>query len=138
MTAFPAARPAKTPAMIAGGSARHSYTTSRDVTVERSHPVEADAMLWRDAVASDEADCPECTPPIATAAAQTEAGRVKGASGTALLCAAISIHDRRMMVNASSLDRRPDAMRCSLTHYQPTACNTSVRPSLIHRRCLPA
>ena len=30
MTAFPAARPAKTPAMIAGGSARHSYTTCWD------------------------------------------------------------------------------------------------------------
>jgi hypothetical protein len=32
MAAVPAARPAKTPATIAGGSARHSYTTSGDVT----------------------------------------------------------------------------------------------------------
>jgi hypothetical protein len=33
MAAVPAARPASTPATIAGGSARHSYTTSGDVTV---------------------------------------------------------------------------------------------------------
>jgi hypothetical protein len=34
MAALSAARPAKTPATIAGGSARHSYTTSGDVTKE--------------------------------------------------------------------------------------------------------
>ena len=32
MAAVPAARPAYSPATIAGGSARHSYTTSGDVT----------------------------------------------------------------------------------------------------------
>ena len=32
MAAFPAARPAQTPATIAGASARHSYTTSGDFT----------------------------------------------------------------------------------------------------------
>jgi hypothetical protein len=31
MAAFPAARPAWTPATIAGGSARRSYTTSGDI-----------------------------------------------------------------------------------------------------------
>lgn len=32
MAAVPAAQPASNPATIAGGSARHSYTTSGDVT----------------------------------------------------------------------------------------------------------
>jgi len=34
MAAFLAARPASTLATIAGGSARHSYTTSGDVTLD--------------------------------------------------------------------------------------------------------
>ena len=38
MAAFPAARPAYTPATIVGGSACHSYTTSGDVTFHLRSP----------------------------------------------------------------------------------------------------
>lgn len=63
----------------------------RCATVERERPVEVEAMLLREAVASDRQDCPECAPPPPA----PDAGR--GAS-TEVQAAAVSIQGRRMLV----------------------------------------
>lgn len=63
-------------------------------TVDRERPVEVEAMLLREAVASDLQDCPECAPPPAA-----EAGRSTGrATATQVQAAAISMQGRRMLV----------------------------------------
>ena len=66
----------------------------RCATVERERPVEVEAMLLREAVASDLQDCPECAPPPAA-----EAGRGPGrAASTQVQAAAVSMQGHRMLV----------------------------------------
>jgi hypothetical protein len=74
--------------------------------VDRSRPVQAEAMLLRDAVASDPGDCPDCGPPPAPAAHTTSAEPLTDtpappapASKTpSLTAAAISLQGRRFLV----------------------------------------
>lgn len=65
--------------------------------LNRSHLVEADAMLLREAVASDLHDCPECAPPRVPdpAPASEPATRANTAQ---LQAAAISLQGHRMLV----------------------------------------
>jgi hypothetical protein len=75
--------------------------------VDRSRPVEVEAMLLRDAVASDERDCPECAAHKAGAAAPAAVGPAPTGSGSAaaaLQAAAISVQGRRMLVVLVRLD----------------------------------
>lgn len=66
----------------------------RCATVNRERPVEVEAMLLREAVASDLQDCPECVPPPAA-----EAGRGAGrATATEVQAAAVSMQGHRMLV----------------------------------------
>ncbi len=66
----------------------------RCATVDRERPVEVEAVLLREAVASDLQDCPECAPPPAA-----EAGRGAGrAASTQVQAAAVSIQGHRMLV----------------------------------------
>ncbi len=66
----------------------------RCATVNRGRPVEVEAMLLREAIASDLQDCPECAPPPAA-----EAGRSTGrANAPEVQAAAVSIQGRRMLV----------------------------------------
>jgi len=70
----------------------------RCAVVDRSHAVEAEAMLLRDAVASDEADCPECAPMLAVVVPPPEAEPAQSATATDLQAAAISLQGHRMLV----------------------------------------
>jgi hypothetical protein len=75
--------------------------------VDRTRPVEVEAMLLRDAVASDEKDCPECAAQKACAAAPAAAGPALPGSASAvapLQAAAISLQGRRMLVVLVRLD----------------------------------
>lgn len=66
--------------------------------LNRSHLVEADAMLLREAVASDLHDCPECAPPQATDPAPAAAKPATQASTGQLQAAAISLLGHKMLV----------------------------------------
>ena len=66
----------------------------RCATVARGRPVEVEAMLLREAVASNLQDCPECAPPPAA-----EVGRGTGrATATEVQAAAVSMQGHRMLV----------------------------------------
>ncbi|MBK6295740.1 MAG: hypothetical protein IPF55_16785 [Rhodoferax sp.] len=68
--------------------------------LNRSRLVEADAMLLREAVASDLQDCPECAPSRAPAPAPaaTPETATHGPTGAQLQAAAISLQGHRMLV----------------------------------------
>ena len=68
----------------------------RCATVNRGRPVEVEAMLLREAVASDLQDCPECASPPAAEAGHG-AGRA-AATQVQVQAAAVSIQGRRMLV----------------------------------------
>lgn len=75
--------------------------------VDRSRPVEVEAMLLRDAVASDEHDCPECAAQMAGAAVPVVAGPALSGTGSgaaALQATAISLQGRQMLVVLVGLD----------------------------------
>lgn len=73
--------------------------------VDRIRPVQVEARLLRDAVASDEKDCPECAAQKAGAEAPAAAGAAPSTSAAApLQAAAISLQGRRMLVVLVSLD----------------------------------
>ena len=68
--------------------------------LNRSHLVEADAMLLREAVASDLHDCPECAPPRVAdpAPAANPEPATHGSTGAPLQAAAISLLGHQMLV----------------------------------------
>ena len=66
--------------------------------LNRSHLVEADAMLLREAVASDAHDCPECAPPRVPDPAPATTKPAPQASAAPLQAAAISLQGHRMLV----------------------------------------
>ena len=66
--------------------------------LNRSHLVEADAMLLREAVASDVHDCPECAPPRVPDPAPAATKPAPQASAAPLQAAAISLQGQRMLV----------------------------------------
>ena len=72
----------------------------RCATVDRNRQVEVEAMLLRDAVASDLVDCPECAPHAVPEAAQSP----DKAGGREIQAAAISIDGRPMLVVLVPLD----------------------------------
>ena len=73
--------------------------------VNRSRPVEVEAMLLRDAVASDVQDCPECAPLLAVGPAPPPVVPATQGSATApLQAAAISMQGRQMLVVLARLD----------------------------------
>jgi hypothetical protein len=88
--------------------------------VDRARPVAVEASLLRQAVASDEQDCPECAPPVvravpaaadeaAATAATVEpeaapAARVKSAAATQVQAAAIALQGHRFLVVLTALD----------------------------------
>ncbi len=72
----------------------------RCATVDRERPVEVEAMLLREAVASDLQDCPECAPPPAAEAGQG----ASRAAATQVQAAAVSMQGRRMLVVLVPLD----------------------------------
>lgn len=73
--------------------------------VDRSRPVEVDAMLLRDAVPSDAQDCPDCAAPVAPQATPLEAHLVvpDGRAATQLTAAAIALQGRQMLVVLAGL-----------------------------------
>ncbi len=66
--------------------------------LNRSRLVQADAMLLREAVASDLHDCPECAPPRVPDPAPAAAKPATQASAAPLQAAAISLLGQRMLV----------------------------------------
>ena len=69
-------------------------------TVDRSHVVQAEAMLLREAVASDVHDCPECSPPQAAepVPGANPEPTAQGPAATQLQAAAISLQGQPMLV----------------------------------------
>ena len=72
----------------------------RCAVVDRGHPVEVEAMLLREMVASDLADCPECARQVAAETGQT----LGSASASEVQAAAVSMQGRRMLVVLVPLD----------------------------------
>ena len=69
--------------------------------VDRSHAVPAEAMLLREAVASDADDCPHCAAMLAAEAAPAvtaPAAPPPGRATTALQAAAVSLQGQQMLV----------------------------------------
>lgn len=72
--------------------------------LNRSRLVEADAMLLREAVASDLHDCPECAPPqVADPVPAATEPATQGPATAQLQAAAISLQGHRMLVALVSL-----------------------------------
>ncbi|MDP1692797.1 MAG: hypothetical protein Q8L49_12755 [Burkholderiaceae bacterium] len=74
----------------------------RCAVVDRTHAVEVESQLLREAVASDVDDCPDCAPRPADAP-DVESAPQAGAAAS-LQAAAISLAGRRMMVVLARLD----------------------------------
>jgi hypothetical protein len=74
--------------------------------VDRSRPVAVDRSLLRQAVASDAADCPDCAPLLASAAAPAPAAAAEGDEAPVgqVHAAAIALQGRRMLVVLAGLD----------------------------------
>jgi hypothetical protein len=76
--------------------------------VDRSRPVEVDAMLLRDAVPSEADDCPDCVAAVAAVAPQATAIEAhpvpEGRAATQLTAAAIALQGRQMLVVLVGLD----------------------------------
>jgi len=74
--------------------------------VDRSRPVQAEAMLLREAVASDPVDCPDCAPPPAAAAASASTegladaavAPARASTHPVLTAAAIALQGRHFLV----------------------------------------
>lgn len=66
--------------------------------LDRSRVVEVESMLLRDAVASDEQDCPECASPPAAPVAEAAAEPEGGAGAPEVQAAAISLRGVQMVV----------------------------------------
>jgi hypothetical protein len=98
----------------------------RCATVDRERQVEVDAMLLRDAVASDPVDCPECAP-----APTPEAGPAPASASTsarAVQAAAVSIQGRQVLVVLVPLDvvRSPGEADMLIADLRPRFGNVAL------------
>jgi hypothetical protein len=92
----------------------------RCAIVDRSRPVAVEAMLVRDAVASDAADCPECAP-LSADRAPPARGEANAADQSQVQGAAIALGGQRLMVVLVDLDlvRRPGEADMRIADLRP-------------------
>ncbi len=93
--------------------------------VDRSQRVAVEGMLLHDVIASDEADCPECSDPVGAeskaSTAEASPDQADKPSGRQVQAAAMAMQGRRLVVVLVSLDliKRPGEADMAIADLRP-------------------